>query len=145
MKILTWWFRIVGLVYLVLGATWLPFLDAKALDSKIPNFDGPAGGTAYNGFLDWMLVFALDMLVTGVFLIVASFRPAWQPGIVWLIVGLEVVRGILDDLYMIAAGYPVASNIGFIVLHLAIIATGLVFARSSSRVGAGQPKAVPAA
>jgi hypothetical protein len=136
MKKLSWWFRATGIIYLVLGLSWVPAFSALSFDTKITNFDAPIGGTAYNGFLDWMLTFGLDLLVTGVFLIIASWRPARYLPFVWLIVALEAIRGIADDLYMIARGYSVASNVAFIVLHAAIIVTGVVFARSFSRAKA---------
>jgi hypothetical protein len=45
------------------------------------------------------------------------------------VVALEIVRGILDDIYMIARGYSAAIYVGFIVLHLVIIVTGMAFMR----------------
>jgi hypothetical protein len=131
MRKLSWWFRVTGVVYIVLGVTWLPFINAPKLDAVIPGFDGPVGGTAYNGFLDWLVMFALEMLVVGAFLIYASFAPAKHLSLVWLVIALELVRGIVDDVYMIAAGYPVASNVVFIVLHALIIVTGVLAARAA--------------
>jgi hypothetical protein len=111
----------------------LPPLFAPRIESAIPGFDAPAGGTAVSGLLDYMLLFALELLVLGAFLIVASFRPAWHEPLVWLVVALGVVRGVVDDVYMIAAGYPPAMFVGFIALHLAIIVSGLLLLRSAKR------------
>jgi len=130
---LTWWFRVMGLIYIVLGALWLPPFFAPRIESAIPGFDAPAGGTAVAGLLDYMLLFSLELLVLGAFLIVASFRPTWHEPLVWLVVALGVVRGILDDVYMIVAGYPPVTFIALIGLHLAIILTGLLFLRSARR------------
>ena len=131
MKRLIWWFRITGVVYVVLGVSWLPFANAPKLELVIPGFDAPIGGAAYNGFLDWMVVFALEMIVVGVFLIVSSRKPLANLPLVWLIVALSAVRGIADDIYMIVQGYPLASNLVFIALHSAIIITGVLFARAA--------------
>ncbi len=136
MKRLTWWFRITGIVYLILGLSWVPSLSALSFADKIPNFDAPIGGTAYNGFLDWMFGFGLDLLATGVVLIIGSWRPIRFLPVLWLVVALELTRGIADDVYMIVRGYPVASNIGFIVLHAAIIVTGVLCWRVVRRSGA---------
>ena len=133
MKKLTWWFRVTGLIYLVLGALWLPPFFAPRIETAIPGFDAPAGGTAVSGLLDYMLLFALELLVLGAFLVFASFRPAWHEPLVWLVVALGVVRGILDDVYMIVAGYPPLTFIALIGLHAAIIVTGLLFVRSAKR------------
>jgi hypothetical protein len=143
MKKLTWWFRVTGIVYIILGLSWLPGLDALSFGTKIENFDAPVGGSAYEGFLDWMMTFGLELLVMGVFLIIAAQKPAKYLPFVWLVVGLETVRGIADDVYMIIHGYSVASNVAFIVLHAAIIVTGVLFARAFSKSGA--KAAAPAA
>jgi uncharacterized membrane protein HdeD (DUF308 family) len=133
MKRLTWWFRSTGVIYVVLGVSWLPFANAPKLEQVIPGFDGPANGTAYNGFLDWMVVFGLEMIVVGVFLFVSSWRPLANEPLVWLVVALSAVRGIADDIYMIVQGYPVASNLVFIGLHSAIIVTGVLALRAARR------------
>jgi hypothetical protein len=133
MKRLTWWFRSTGVIYVVLGVSWLPFANAPKLEQVIPGFDGPANGTAYNGFLNWMVVFGLEMIVVGVFLFVSSWRPLANEPLVWLVVALSAVRGIADDIYMIVQGYPVASNLVFIGLHSAIIVTGVLALRAARR------------
>jgi len=130
---LTWWFRIVGVIHIGLGISWLPFANAPKLEQVIPNFDGAIGGTAYNGFLDWMVVFGLEMIVVGAFQLWASRRPLRYLPVVGLIIALSAVRGIADDVYMIARGYPLASNLVFIALHTAIIVTGVLAARAARR------------
>lgn len=134
MRNLTWWYRVTGVIYLILGVSWLPFVTAATVDQKIPGFDGPAGGTAFQGFADWMLVFSLDLLVLGVFLLIGSRRPIAYLPLFWLTIVLSVVRGIADDVYMIARGYPVVGLLGFIVLHAAIIVWGLFAWRSARRI-----------
>ena len=74
-------------------------------------------------------MFGLDLLVIGVFLLYASRAPLRHLNLVWLIVALELVRGILDDVYMIAQGYEAPIYVAFIVLHLVIIVTGIAFIR----------------
>ena len=59
---------------------------------------------------------------------------------VWLIVALELVRGIFDDIYMITQGYAAPVYIAFIVLHLVIIVTGITFVRQTDGVAAGGEK-----
>lgn len=133
MTFLTWWFRVVGLVNLVLGAMWLPFLNAPRLELSVPGWDAPIGGAAYRGFLDYTMLFGLDLLILGAFLIGASFRPAGARILAWLAITLSIVRGICDDVYMIAAGYPLPGMLAFIALHLAIVVTGLFALRAAKR------------
>lgn len=133
MTFLSWWFRAVGVVNLILGAMWLPFLNAPRLELSVPGWDAPIGGTAYRGFLDFTMLFGLDLLILGAFLIVASFRPAQHRILAWFTIALSVIRGILDDIYMIASGYPLTSMLVFIGIHLAIVVTGLLALRAASR------------
>ena len=136
MKLLAWWFRGVGLVYLGLGITFLPFINSGRVELLVPGFDGPEGGVAWQGFVDYLFMFGLEEIVLGSFLIVASFRPRWWQPLVWLLVAFSVVRGIGHDLYMLSAGYSVATNVAFIALHLAIIVTGLGLYRRWQRAAA---------
>jgi hypothetical protein len=129
MNRLKWWFRVVSIIYLLLGIGFVPALNAARLPMMLPGFDAPIGGVAYHGLLDFTLMFGLDLIVTSAFLLYASRDPLKNSPVVWLVVALEVVRGIFDDIYMIIRGYDPPFYIGFIVLHLAIITTGVLFIR----------------
>lgn len=129
MRLLAWWFRVVGAVYVALGVTFIPLINTGRVDFLVPGFDGAVDGPAWNGFVDFMFMFGLEEIVLGTFLVVASFRPRWWEPLVWLLVSFSVVRGIGHDLYMILNGYSVLSNLMFAVLHLAIIGTGVAFLR----------------
>jgi hypothetical protein len=133
MTSLTWWLRVVGAVYLVLGSTFLPFVNSGRVETLVPGFDGAEGGAAWSGFVDYLLMFGLEELVLGVFLIVASFRPSCFTPLVWLVCSLSVVRGIGHDVYMISQGYSLANNLVFIALHLAIIVSGALLLRRARR------------
>lgn len=133
MKNLTWWYRVTGVIYLVLGVSWLPFVTTATITQKVPGFDGPTGGTAFWGFADWMLVFSLDLLVLGVFLLIGSRRPLAFAPLFWMTIVLSIVRGIADDVYMIARGYPALPLVAFIVFHAAIIVWGLLAWRGATR------------
>jgi hypothetical protein len=133
MRLLAWWFRIVGLIYVALGVTFVPFLNTGRVELLVPGFDGPAGGAAWNGFVDFTFMFGLEEIVLGAFLVFASFRPRWWEPLVWLLIAFSVVRGIGHDLYMIANGYSVVTNVMFIVFHATLIATGAAFLRQWRR------------
>lgn len=135
MKTLAWWFRIVGLVYVVLGVTFIPFINTTRVETLVPGFDGAVDGTAWNGFVDYLFMFGLEEIVLGVFLIaVASLRPSRYAPLVWLLVAFSVIRGIGHDVYMIANGYSLVNNLVFIALHLAIIVSGVLIVRRARRL-----------
>ncbi|RME82398.1 MAG: hypothetical protein D6775_11010 [Caldilineae bacterium] len=133
MKRLTWWFRAVGIFYVLLGIGFIPALNAARLPMMVSNFDAPIGGAAYRALLDYTFMFGLEMMVVGGFLLYASRAPHRHLNLVWLIVWLELVRGIFDDMYMIARGYEPAVMLGFTALHLIIIGTGVLFVRKVQR------------
>lgn len=137
MNKLKWWFRLVGAFYVLLGIGFIPALNAARLPFMLPNFDAPLGGVAYRALLDFSFMFGLDLLVIGLFLIYAASRPLQHKSLVWLIIALESVRGILDDIYMIVSGYAAPFHVGFIVVHLIIITTGVAFVREAARQPAG--------
>ena len=129
MRALKWWLRIVGGVYVMLGLGFLPALNAARLPRLLPGFDAPVGGVAFRALLDYTLMFGLDLVVIGAFLLVAARAPQRAVPVVWLVLALELVRGICDDVYMLAQGYSPHIYVGFIVLHAVIIVTGLVSLR----------------
>ncbi len=52
---------------------------------------------------------------------------SWSAGLV--VIAVELVRGTLEDLYMVVRGYPVPFFVGFFIVHPCIIVTGVVFTR----------------
>ncbi|WP_291036458.1 BphX family protein [Herbiconiux sp.] len=137
MKSLTWWFRGVGLVYLILGSTFIPAINTGRVTQLVPAFDGAVYGPGWQGFVDYLFMFGLEELVLGVFLIAASFVPRWFEPLVLLLCGLSLVRGIGHDIYMISQGYSLLNNLVFITLHAVIIVTGLMLLRRA-RLRPGQ-------
>jgi hypothetical protein len=71
----------------------------------------------------------------------ASRNPARYVGAAWLLIWLELLHGVVDDVYLMARGYDAAGYIAFIVVHLVIMLTGAISARQATRDSAG---AVPA-
>lgn len=133
MNKLKWWFRIVGVVYFLLGVGFFPPINEARLPVMLP-IDVAETTIAYKAIIDWTFFFGLDLLVIGAFLIYASRDPLKHLNLVWLIVWLEAIRGILADIYYIARGYAsVPIYVGFIVFHLIIIGTGMASAKAAKR------------
>ena len=43
---LKWWFRVVGVIYVLLGIGFIPLLNVARIPLMLPGFDAPAGGVA---------------------------------------------------------------------------------------------------
>ena len=46
-------------------------------------------------------------------------------------VWLELLHGVLDDIYLISRGYDMVGYLVFIAIHLTIIVTGVLFVRQA--------------
>lgn len=139
MKKLTWWFRIVGGFYLLLALMNLysTFVDPALFAGSLPY---PADTAVVQAFVDGWSPFAFEILGLATFMLWASRNPAKYLGAVWLIVWLELLHGVVDDIYLIARGFDAASYIVFIVIHLIIIVTGVLFARQAQAETAVSPR-----
>ncbi len=131
MNKLKWWFRIVGGFYLLLALMNMygMFINRQLFADTIPF---PADEFAVRAFVDGWSPFAFEILGIATFMLWASRDPLKYLGAVWLIVWLELLHGVVDDVYLIANGYDAVGYIIFIVVHLIIIGTGVMFARQVS-------------
>lgn len=126
------WMVGVGIVYVALAVN---LGSVVVVPDRVyqfyPTYDAPLDSVAAAVSVDLALMFALEIGVVGAFLLWASRRPDEYFGLVPLILVLEVIRGIVDDVYLLAMRtYTVdAVYYGFIVLHLLVVATGLVVYR----------------
>lgn len=99
-----------------------------------PAFDAPVTSVAAKATIDALLMFGLELAVIAAVLLWAARNPLRHVVLVWLVIGLELVRGILDDLYLILFRDYFVEEIyyGFIVLHLLIIVTGFLAYRQAT-------------
>ncbi len=135
MNKLKWWFRIVGAFYLLLALLNLygMFVNPDFFKGTIPY---SADGLVVRAFMDGWSPFAFEIVGIGTFMLWASRNPRRYLGAVWLLVWLELLHGVVDDLFLISRGYSAAGYIVFIAVHLAIIVTGILFARQAEAEGA---------
>ena len=128
---LKWWFRIVGAFYLLLGVMNMygTFVDSSVFAQALPY--APNSDVVKAFVVGWS-PFAFEIVGIATFMLWASRDPRKYLGAVWLLVWLEVMHGVLDDVYLIANGFSAAEYIPFIVIHLIIIVTGVLFARQVS-------------
>lgn len=132
MKKLKWWFLAVGVFYALLATMNMYFVLFNPAGISA-NFDYPfsTSGNEVMAFVDGWAAFAFEILGIATFLLWASRNPRRYVGAVWALVWLEFTHGVLDDAYLIARGYDAGFYIGFIVVHLIIIATGVISARAA--------------
>lgn len=129
MKKLQWWFRIIGVWYLLLGLMNIYMMFLGSPDYLAQNIPFPADELAIRAFVDGWSPFLFEMFGIATFALWASRSPGKHISAALLLVWLEFTHGVLDDIFLIARGYEASGYIGFIVIHLIIIATGLVFSR----------------
>lgn len=125
------WMICVGIFYLVLGLRLLPFLngpmiEAMGIDALYSGGDLESGSAAFGFVLDWMGTFGMSLVALGGVLLVAARTPRQNRLFVHLVIWHEITAGVLSDGWYISRGYLSAGfYLGFIVLHLLIIATGI--------------------
>ncbi len=123
----------VGVVYLLLAVNLSSLLVApERVDLFFPTYDAPLDSVAFKVSADLAFLNGLSHGVIGAFLLWGSRRPKTYALFVPFIILMELVVGIVDDLYLLfLRDYPVdAAYYAFILLHSVIIVTGyLVYTR----------------
>lgn len=126
MRGLRWWMRIVGVFYLLLAIRLLPVINAGQFAAGLRNFTASPNSTEFKAIVDWMFTFGLDLGVVGALLLIAARDPLKNLILVQLVIAQEALRGVVADLWFISRGWVVTSfYVGFIIVHLLIIGTGL--------------------
>lgn len=130
------WMIAVGVFYILLGLRLLPWINgpmaASMGDVAAPGVELEPGSSEFLFLIDWMATFGLDLLVLGVVLLVAARNAVQHRALVWVVLGQEVVRGILADLWFAARPFNSAAfYLGFLVVHVIVIATGIWCLRRS--------------
>lgn len=134
MKSLKWWFRIVGVFYLLLALMNLYFvLIDQSFIATSTAFPFPETSDTVQAFIDGWSPFAFEVLGLATFMLWASRNPGRFLGAVWLIIWLELLHGVVDDIYLIARGYDPVGYTIFIMIHLIIIITGVLFVRKAEK------------
>jgi len=131
---LKWWLRLVGALYILNGV--MMALVSAPISAAGPDgaLERAASGEPTARFLvDTWVGFGLEVFAVGIGLLAASRSPASARVLVWTVIGVELARGIVYDLYMLSQGYPLNVYGPWIVIHSVVIATGLVALRRGDR------------
>ncbi len=125
MKKLKWWFRVIGVWYLLLGLMNIYMMFLGSPDYLVQNIPFPTDQWAIRAFVDGWSPFLFEVFGIATFALWASRKPGKHTSAALLLVWLELLHGVLDDIFLIARGYDAGGYIAFIVIHLIIIASGL--------------------
>lgn len=126
------WLRVVGVFYLVQFVLNV-FVQApiRAMGPKGALDQAAAGDPLARFLVDTWVISGLEVGAIGAALLLASRRPEQASVLVWTIIGIELARGIIADIYMVARGNDVVVAAIWIVIHSAVIVTGFAVLRSS--------------
>ncbi len=117
--------RIVGGFYVLMGIFNTPLIIEARLPMQYPELGVPVDSDAARALIDTWFMFGLEVFVIGIALIYFSRHPVRHLALVWTVLGLELVRGIADDVYLIARGYDSIIYYVWILIHLLIVIAGL--------------------
>ncbi len=133
MNKLKWWFRVVGGFYLLLTVMNLSglFLGGSQMYANILPAPMNTDALAVRAFIDAWMVFVFELGVLGAMALVAARAPVQNRIMAWTLIWAEAFRGIVVDVIWITRGYSLSSYAVFIVIHLIIIVTGVVFVRQA--------------
>ena len=123
---LKWWMRIVGGFYL-LHFVMMAFVSApiRTVAPEGMLALASAGDPLARFLVDTWIAFGIEVGVIGAGLLIASRIPEQARALVWTVIGIELVKGPVYDIYMIARGYELAAFIVWIAIHSVIIVTGI--------------------
>lgn len=131
-----WWLRLVGGFYIFLALTslWVLFVNPQLFGAMFPF---AADQLSVRAFSDAWLIFVLEMGVLGAIMLYASRDPARNGILVITVAILELIRGAGGDVLWMSRGWPATNYIPFMILHLIIAITGIIFLRQESAKTSG--------
>lgn len=116
-----WWMRIVGVIYLFMAGATVPLRGN--LHPALPGI--PFHEQYPQRMEDYQFLGGLAFAALGVGLLLGSRDPRQSLVLVWTVVLLEILRGLLGDAYLLGRGAPVYSYGVLLLLHTAIMASGI--------------------
>ena len=123
-----WWLRLVGGFYLLLivGSFWVLFINPRLFGDMFPY---SVDDTVVRAFSDAWLIFVLEMFALGIIMLYGSRKPEGNEILVMTVAILELIRGAGGDLLWMSRGWSTANYIPFMIAHLIVAGTGILFLR----------------
>lgn len=122
---LKWWIQVTGVFYLLLFAAGAIIQAPVELTLEQAGIAPDLTNYAHRLLVNVWVMFSLELGVIGAALLYAAGAPHKNRILVWTVLGLELVRGIVDDAFMLTRGYKPAVYLAWIGIHLLIIGSGL--------------------
>jgi hypothetical protein len=131
---LRWWMRVVGVFY-VLQFMMVALVRAPIRAQAPPDtLSRAAAGDPLASFLiDTWVTFGLEMAAIGIGLVIGSRLVEQARPLVWTVIAIEVLRGIVADLYMLARGQDPIVPVVWMVIHSVVIVTAVWCLRAAPR------------
>lgn len=124
------WLRVVGVFYLLQFVMSVFVLaPIRAMGPKGALDQAAAGDPLARFLVDTWVTFGLEVGAIGVVLLLASRQVEQSKFLVWTIIAIELARGIIADIYMLSRGNDMTVAVIWIVIHSAVIVTGLLVLR----------------
>lgn len=123
------WMQVVGAFYVLMALFNTPPVIEARFGMQYPDLGVAVESAAVQALVDTWFMFGLEAGVIGVALLYCSRHPYQHRSLVWTVLALEMVRGIADDLYLIARGYDPIIYLAWIAVHGVIVTTGVVAIR----------------
>ena len=136
------WMQIVGAFY-VLQFIMMAFVRApiRALGPAGVLEQADAGNPIARFVIDTWVIFGLEVGGIGVALLVASRAPRAGRSLIGGVIAVELSRGIVADLWYVIARGDHASVMGiWLVIHTAIIVTGMLVLRRDGAPGSREER-----
>jgi hypothetical protein len=138
---LTWWLRFVGVLYVLNGVMMAVVRAPISSAGPAGALDRAAAGEPTARFLvDTWIGFGLEVGEVGIALLLASRVPASARALVWAIIAIEIARGLIYDVYMMAQGYSASVYLPWIGIHSLVIITGVWALRSGYAPASAVPQ-----
>lgn len=127
---LRWWMRIVGVFYLMQFVAMVIVRAPIRAQGPPGTLDRAAAGDPLARFVvDTWVTFGLEVAAIGAVTLIASRIAEQARVLAWAIIAIELSRGIVADVYLIARGNDLAVPVVWLFLHGLVIATGLACLR----------------
>lgn len=135
MKKLTWWLRIVGVVYVLLGVSNVIYeiIDPQFVAQGMVPVSYSPDAVTVTALVHTFLPSSLTFLVLGVLMLVYANRGAQARALVLVVALLELLAWVPYDLVWFAVDLPIAPAIPFLIGHFVIGITGVLFLRSEAK------------
>lgn len=130
--------QVVGGFYLLLFVLTSPWvsLPPKLISGM---FAVDTASVEWGIVVDTWFMFGLELAALGIMLLWASRDPLRHEVLAWTIMLVELLRGIVDDVYLLTRGYDPSFAGTWIVVHAVVIGTGWWAIRRAHAEAASPP------